>query len=185
MISVNDLERGMKVEIDGEVFEVLQAIHTKIAQRQAHVRIKVRNIVTGQVFEKTFPSSEYLKVPNIEIKKVQFTYRDKDEYAFMDTETWEEMRLKEDFLKIVKKWLKEGLEVTIILKDDSPLAVEVPRVVELEVVETDPGVRGDTESGGSKPARLETGAFISVPLHIKIGDKVKVDTEREEYIGRA
>lgn len=184
-ISTNDFRPGITVVIDGEIYMVLEAQHVKLGRGGAHVRTKLRHLLSGNVLERNFRAGETFEQAIVERRPYQFLYRHGSEFVFMDMATYDQATLTEDQIGDAAHFLKEGTEVTIVFHEDNPLLVELPTTVELQVVETDPGVRGDTASGGSKPARLETGAVIQVPLFINIGDFVRVDTRTGRYIERA
>ena len=175
----------MKIELDGVPFVVTDYQWVKPGKGGAFNRTKLKNMRTGSIVERTFRTEEKLPAAELEEKRVQFLYQSGDEFHFMDTESYEQFFLSEEQLKDTRKFLKEEMVVTIVSHRGSPLAVEVPTFVELAVTETDPGVRGDTASGGSKPATLETGAVIQVPLFINVGDRLRVDTRTGTYIERA
>lgn len=185
MILAGDLRPGIKVEVDGVPFVVTDFQWVKPGKGGAFMRTKLRNLRTGAVIERTFRTEEKLPTADLEEKRVQFLYQSGDEYHFMDTETYEQFFLSEDQLGEARKYLTEEMVVTIVSHRETPLAVEVPTFVELVIRDTEPGVRGDTASGGSKPATLETGAVIQVPLFINVGDRVRVDTRTGAYIERA
>jgi elongation factor P len=185
VILAGDLRPGMKIEVDGVPYVVTDYQWVKPGKGGAFNRTKLRNMRTGAIIERTFRTEEKLPAAELEEKKAQFLYRSDDEFHFMDTETYEQFFLSEDQLGEARRYLKEEMVVTIVSHRGSPLAVEVPTFVELAVVETEPGVRGDTASGGSKPATLETGAVIQVPLFINVGDRLRVDTRTGTYIERA
>ena len=185
MILAGDLRPGMKIELDGVPFVVTDYQWVKPGKGGAFNRTKLKNMRTGSIVERTFRTEEKLPAAELEEKRVQFLYQTGDELHFMDTESYEQFFLSEEQLKDTRKFLKEEMVVTIVSHRGSPLAVEVPTFVELAVTETDPGVRGDTASGGSKPATLETGAVIQVPLFINVGDRLRVDTRTGTYIERA
>ncbi|MFI5338559.1 MAG: elongation factor P [Candidatus Methylomirabilales bacterium] len=185
MILAGDLRPGMKIEVDGVPFVVTDYQWVKPGKGGAFNRTKLKNMRTGAIVERTFRTEEKLASAELEEKRVQFLYQSGDEFHFMDTETYEQFFLSEDQLGDTRKYLTEEMVVTIVYHRGSPLEVEVPTFVELTVAETDPGVRGDTASGGSKPATLETGAVIQVPLFINVGDRLRVDTRTGTYIERA
>ncbi len=185
MILAGDLRPGVKVEVDGVPFVVTDFQWVKPGKGGAFMRTKLRNMRTGAIVERTFRTEEKLERADLEEKRAQFMYESGDEFHFMDTETYEQFFLSEDQLGDARKYLKEEMVVTIVSHRGAPLAVEVPTFVELAVTDTEPGVRGDTASGGSKPATLETGAVIQVPLFINIGDRLRVDTRTGSYIERA
>jgi elongation factor P len=176
--------KGLKIEFEGEIWEVLEYHHSKVAQRSPVVKTKLRNIVTGSVQERNFRSGETFNLPDVERKKMRFLYKDEIGYHFMDSETYEQYAFGENQIGETARFLKEQEEVNILFYKGKTMGVELPITVELEVIETEPGVRGDTVSGGSKPAKLETGTMISVPLFIDIGDRIKVDTRTGTYVER-
>ncbi len=185
MIFAGDLRPGMKIEVDGVPFVVTDYQWVKPGKGGAFNRTKLKNMRTGAIVERTFRTEEKLPPAELEETRAQFLYQSGDEFHFMDTETYEQFFLSEDQLGDARKYLKEEMVVTIVSHRGSPLTVEVPTFVELTVTETDPGVRGDTASGGSKPATMETGAVIQVPLFINVGDRLRVDTRTGTYIERA
>ena len=184
MISSNDFRTGVSIELDGSVWRVVEFLHVKPGKGSAFVRTKLKNAQTGNVMEKTFRAGETVPQANLDKRTMQHTYKDGDQFVFMDMETFEESRLNEEQVGDKAKYLKEEMEVNVLFWNDTILEVELPTSVVLEVVETDPGVKGDTATGGTKPAILETGAQIMVPLFISIGEKVKVDTRNDSYLGR-
>ncbi|MER3500668.1 MAG: hypothetical protein IMHGJWDQ_001458 [Candidatus Fervidibacter sp.] len=183
-ISTNDFRPGITVIIDGEIYMVLEAQHVKLGRGGAHVRTRLKHLLTGNVLERNFKAGEEFEQAIVERRPYQFLYRQGDEFVFMDTETYDQVTLSGDQVGDAALFLKEGAEVTLVFHEGNPLMVELPTAVELQVVDTDPGVRGDTASGGSKPAKLETGAVIQVPLFINVGDVVKVDPRTGRYIER-
>lgn len=185
MILAGDLRPGVKVEVDGVPFVVTDFHWVKPGKGGAFMRTKLRNMRTGAIAERTFRTDEKLPSADLEEKRAQYLYQGDDELHFMDTETYEQFFLSADQLGDARKYLKEEMVVTIVSHRGTPLTVEVPIFVELTVSTTDPGVRGDTASGGSKPATLETGAVIQVPLFINVGDRLRVDTRTGTYIERA
>lgn len=185
MIFAGNLRPGMKIEVDGVPFVVTDYQWVKPGKGGAFNRTKLKNMRTGAIVERTFRTEEKLPPAELEEKRAQFLYQSGDEFHFMDTETYEQFFLSEEQLGDARKYLKEEMVVTIVSHRGSPLTVELPTFVELAVAETDPGVRGDTASGGSKPATLETGAVIQVPLFINVGDRLRVDTRTGTYIERA
>jgi len=185
VILAGDLRPGMKIEMDGVPFVVTDYQWVKPGKGGAFNRTKLKNMRSGAIVERTFRTEEKLPPAELEEKRAQFLYQSGGEYHFMDTETYEQFFLTQDQLGDARKYLKEEMVVTIVSHREKPLAVEVPTFVELRVAETDPGVRGDTASGGSKPATLESGAVIQVPLFINVGDRLRVDTRTGTYIERA
>ncbi|MBI5050943.1 MAG: elongation factor P [Nitrospirae bacterium] len=160
------------------------AFNVKIGRGGAIVRTKIRNLRTGSIIEEAFKGGEKFDTPNLEEKNMQYLYSQGDTYFFMDTGTYEQFSLTEEQLGDSKKFLKENMEVKILYYHDSPLTVQTPMFVELKIVKTAPGVKGDTASGGSKPAVLESGVAVKVPFHLNEGDIIKVDTRTAEYIER-
>jgi elongation factor P len=185
MISVTELRNGTKVEMDGGLWECLDYQHQKIGRGGAKVVAKFRNLESGSIVERTFNASEKLQDIFIDYRKMQYLYNDGTSYTFMDLETYEQPTLSRDQLGDEANFLKETMEVTIEYYQGRALNVTLPNIVTLQIVQTDPGVKGDTVSGGSKPARLETGATVNVPLFVEQGETIRVDTRTGEYLGRA
>jgi len=185
MISVTDLRNNTKVEMDGGLWECLEYQHQKIGRGGAKVVAKFRNLETGSIVERSFNSGEKLKDIFIDYRPMQYLYGDGDTYTFMDMETYEQPTLTREQIGDGAKFLKENLEVTVDYFEGRPLKVTLPNVVELQITQTDPGVKGDTVSGGSKVAQLESGASVNVPLFIDQGETVRVDTRSGAYLGRA
>ena len=184
MISSNDFRTGVTVELDGSVWRVVEFLHVKPGKGSAFVRTKLKNVQTGNTVEKTFRAGETVPQANLEKRSMQYTYRDRDDYVFMDMQTYEETRMSEDNLGDRTNFLKEEMEVNVIFWDEKVLEIELPTSVVLEITDTDPGVKGDTATGGTKPAIVETGAQVMVPLFITIGEKIKIDTRDGSYLGR-
>ncbi|MBE9046677.1 elongation factor P [Pleurocapsales cyanobacterium LEGE 10410] len=184
MISSNDFRTGVTVELDGSVWRVVEFLHVKPGKGSAFVRTKLKNVQTGNTVEKTFRAGETVPQANLEKRTMQHTYKDGDEFVFMDMETYEETRMNGERLGDRTNFLKEEMEVNVIFWDEKVLEIELPTSVVLEITDTDPGVKGDTATGGTKPATVETGAQVMVPLFISIGEKIKVDTRDGSYLGR-
>ena len=184
MISSNDFRTGVTVELDGSVWRVVEFLHVKPGKGSAFVRTKLKNVQSGNTVEKTFRAGETVPQANLEKRAMQHTYKDGEEFVFMDMETYEETRLNSESLGDRINFLKEEMEVNVIFWDEKVLEIELPTSVVLEVTDTDPGVKGDTATGGTKPATVETGAQVMVPLFISIGEKIKVDTRDGSYLGR-
>ncbi len=184
MISTNDFRRGAKIEFKGEPYEVLDFQHVKMGRGGAFVRAKLKGLRSGKIIEETFNAGDKVPKPDLQEKEMQYLYVQDSLYYFMDTETYEQIPLTEEQLGDNRLYLKENMNVYILYFKGEPIAVELPNFVILEVTETEPGFKGDTASGGSKPAILETGAPVKVPFHINVGDLVKVDTRTGEYIER-
>ncbi|PSB12697.1 elongation factor P [Pleurocapsa sp. CCALA 161] len=184
MISSNDFRTGVTVEMDGYVWRVVEFLHVKPGKGSAFVRTKLKNVQTGNTIEKTFRAGETVPQANLEKRTMQYTYKDGEEFVFMDMQTYEETRMSSDNLGDRINFLKEEMEVNVIFWDEKVLEIELPTSVVLEITDTDPGVKGDTATGGTKPAIVETGAQVMVPLFIAIGEKIKVDTRDGSYLGR-
>ncbi|HHU63161.1 MAG TPA: elongation factor P [Clostridiales bacterium] len=184
MISAGDFKKGLTVEIDGQVYTIVDFQHVKPGKGAAFVRTKIKNIVTGGITERTFNPTEKFPRAHIERKEMQYLYNDGNLYYFMDLETYEQIPLNKDQVEDALKYIKENMNVIIKFFKGEAFSVEPPNFVELEVVETEPGVKGDTAAGGSKPATLETGATLHVPFFINKGDIIRVDTRTGEYIER-
>ncbi len=184
MISSNEFRPGVIIQLDGNLFAVVETHHHKRAQRQAFVRAKLRNLRTGAVLERNFASDDRVPQVYLDRKPMQYLYRHGDDYVVMDQSTFEQLSLSGALLGDAAHYLKENTDVTVVFYEGGPIAVELPNAVELEVVETAPGVRGDTVSGGSKPARLETGVSVQVPLFVSVGDRIRVDTRTGAYLER-
>ncbi|MDD2485579.1 MAG: elongation factor P [bacterium] len=184
MISTAEFKNGLTIELDGEAYAIIEFQHVKPGKGGAFVRTKLRNAKTGNVLEKTFRAGEKMPRAIIERKRMQFLYESDNQYYFMDVNTYEQDHLTADQLGSSVKYLKEEMMVDILIFDGKLIGVELPSAVELRVAETDPGLRGDTASGGSKPATLETGAVIQVPLFIEVGDILRVDTRTDSYVER-
>lgn len=184
MISSNDFRTGSTIELDGQVWRVIEFLHVKPGKGSAFVRTKLKAVQSGNVVEKTFRAGETVPQAILEKSTLQHTYMEGEDYVFMDMGSYEESRLTANQIGNQRKYLKEGMEVTVVTYNNKPLEVELPNSVVLEVTQTDPGVKGDTATGGTKPAILETGAQVMVPLFVSIGDKIKVDTRSDSYLGR-
>ncbi|HIK24344.1 MULTISPECIES: elongation factor P [unclassified Thermosynechococcus] len=184
MISSNDFRPGVSIELDGAVWRVVEFLHVKPGKGSAFVRTKLKNVQTGNVIERTFRAGETVPQATLEKRTMQHTYKDGEDYVFMDMESYEEARLTAAQIGDRAKYLKEGMEVNIVKWGEQVLEVELPNSVVLEVVQTDPGVKGDTATGGSKPAIVETGAQVMVPLFISVGERIRIDTRSDTYLGR-
>lgn len=184
MISSNDFRTGVTIEIDGSVWRVVEFLHVKPGKGSAFVRTKLKNVQSGNVVEKTFRAGETVPQASLEKRTMQHTYKDAEQYVFMDMETFEESSLNASQIGDRVKYLTEGMEVNVLFWNGQVLEVELPTSVVLAVTETDPGVKGDTATGGTKPAIVETGAQVMVPLFISIGERIKIDTRNDTYLGR-
>jgi elongation factor P len=174
----------MHIYLDGEVYSIVEFQHVKPGKGGAFVRTKLRKLSTGQNIEKTFRAGERVETAFVERKRLQYLYSSEDEIVCMDPEDYDQHSFNASLLGEARKYLTEGLELTAVLVDGKVVGLEVPPFVELKVVDTDPGFKGDTVSGGSKPATLEGGAVVNVPFHINVGDTVKVDTRTDTYLER-
>jgi elongation factor P len=184
-ISTNQFKNGNHIEVEGTVFKILEFQHVKPGKGGAFVRSKLRRAADGAVIDRTFRAGEKFRAVRTEARKMQFLYSDGTEAHFMDTGSYEQLAVPEEGVAEALKWTKPNDEVDVLFIDDAPSDVQLPASVELEVTQTEPGVRGDTASGGgNKPATLETGASVHVPLFVNIGDRVKVDTRSGEYMSR-
>jgi elongation factor P len=184
MISSNDFRSGVSIELDGSVWRVVEFLHVKPGKGSAFVRTKLKNVQTGNVVERTFRAGETVPQATLEKRTMQHTYKESEQFVFMDMETFEEARLSSNQIGDRVKYVKEGMEVNVLFWNGQVLEVELPTSVVLEVIETDPGVKGDTATGGTKPAIVETGAQVMVPLFISIGERIKIDTRNDSYLGR-
>lgn len=184
MISVNDLRTGITIELEGEPYSVIEFLHVKPGKGAAFVRTKLRNLRTGAVSERTFRAGERVSRARVESKEMQYLYASGEEFIFMDTNTYDQLTLSRDQLGNAPDYMKENDTIHIQFFDGQPVGVELPMSVELEITYTEPGFKGDTATGGTKPATLETGKVIQVPLFVETGTKVKVDTRTGEYISR-
>lgn len=184
MINVGDLRSGHKVELSGEPYIVVDAQHVKPGKGGAFCRTKLKSLKSGNVIERTLRVGEKLEEPNLEEKEVQYLYSAEGQYWFMDIKTFEQLFLREDQLGESKNYIKENMVLKILYFNENPIGIDLPLSVELAIVKTEPGIRGDTATGGSKPAVLETGAVVKVPLYLNEGDIIKVDTRTGEFIER-
>lgn len=185
MISVNDFRTGLTIEVDGGLWRVMDFQHVKPGKGAAFVRSKLRNLRTGAVQEKTFRAGEKVAKAQIENHRMQYLYASGDQHVFMDNESYEQIELSASAIEYELKFLKENMEVSIIMFQGETLGVELPNTVELEVTATEPGIKGDTASGGSKPATLETGLVVQVPFFVNEGDRLVINTDDGSYVSRA
>jgi elongation factor P len=185
MIGVGDLRKGITIELDGELYQVLDYQHIKIGRGSAQIRLKLRDIRGGHTIERTFQAGEKFTRARLDYRNMQYLYNDGDLYYFMDEENFEQLPLSLDQLGDAINYLKENMSLQVSSYKDSVIGVELPIAVELEVTETEPGFKGDTATGGTKPATLETGLIVQVPLFVNQGDIIKVDTRNATYLERA
>ncbi|KAJ4704234.1 elongation factor P-like [Melia azedarach] len=184
-LTSNDIKVGINLEVDGAPWRVLEFLHVKPGKGAAFVRTKLRNYMTGTTVEKTFRAGISVEGADVFKETKQFTYKDGSMFVFMDLNTFEEIRLNDTDVGDKKKWLKEGMDCNLLFWKGKVIDFEVPITVQLTVVDVDPGLKGDTASGGSKPATLDTGAVVNVPLFVNIGDEILVDTRTGQYMTRA
>jgi elongation factor P len=185
MYSTAEFKKGLKIEIEGKPFLIVDFQHVKPGKGGAFVRTKLKNMVNGRVIDQTFRSGEKVGRPDIEEKEMQYLYRDGDNFVFMDNETYDQVYLSKEQLGDQVQFLQENINIKLFYFNREPLGLELPNFVELTVTATEPGFKGDTATGGSKPATLETGAVIQVPLFIAEGDRIRVDTRTGVYMERA
>jgi elongation factor P len=186
VVSTNQFKNGMHVEVDGTVFKLVEFQHVKPGKGGAFVRTKLKRVEDGAVIDRTFRAGEKFRPVRTETRRMQFLYSDGTDAHFMDSESYEQLAIPEDQVSESLKWIVPNEEVELLYVDESPSDVQVPSAVELTVTETQPGVKGDTASGGGdKPATLESGVVVRVPLFVNEGDRVRVDTRSGEYVSRA
>lgn len=184
MYSTAEFKKGLKIELNGTPYIIVDFQHVKPGKGGAFVRTKLKNLINGRVVDQTFRSGEKVDKPDLMEREMQYLYREGDRYCMMDNETYEQITLTEEQVGEARLYLVENLNLEILFFNQAPLTVELPNFVELEVAQTEPGVKGDTAAGGTKPATLESGATVQVPLFINKGDRVKVDTRTGAYIER-
>ncbi|MBS4007815.1 MAG: elongation factor P [Clostridium sp.] len=184
MISTSEFKNGMTIELDGDVYTIVDFQHVKPGKGAAFVRTKLKNVKTGGVTERTFRAGEKVARAMMERREMQYLYSAGDEYYFMDTETFEQMALRAEQLGNDVKFLKENMNIGVVIHQEQVMGIELPVSVSLIVAETEPGIKGDTASGGSKPAKMETGLVVQVPFFINPGDALRIDTRTGEYIER-
>jgi len=184
VIDTSEFRKGLKIEVDGEPFEIVEFQHVKPGKGSAFVRTSIKSLLTGRVLQPTFKSGDKVGRPDIEEKEMQYLYKQGEDYYFMDTRSYEQTFLNESVLGDQRKFLKENVNVSILFYNGKPIGVSLPNSVDLRVAKCDPGVRGDTVSGALKPAVLETGYQVQVPLFINEGDILKIDTRDGKYLTR-
>ncbi len=185
MISVNDFKTGVTIEMEGQAYQVVDFQHVKPGKGAAFVRAKLKNVKTGSVVEKTFRAGEKVARAHLDKREMQFLYKDTDGYNFMDNESYDQISISQESLGDGSKWLLENMVIEVLLFQENIIGIELPNFVELAVVETEPGVKGDTATGATKLAKLETGASVQVPLFINEGDRLRIDTRTGQYMERA
>jgi elongation factor P len=184
LIDTSDFRNGLSIILDNEIYQIVEFQHVKPGKGGAFVRTRLKNLRTGSTLEKTFRAGEKMEQAILERKKLNFLYNQGEEYVFMDMESYDQITVPAPALGSGVKYLKDNTEVEVVSHGDRIIGVDLPFFMEFEVTETDPGLRGDTASGGSKPATLETGAVVNVPLFINIGDRIRVDTRTDNYLER-
>ena len=184
MYDTSDFKKGFKIEVDGKPFEVVDFQHVKPGKGGAFVRTKLKSMLTGRVVDQTFRSGEKVAKPDVAEKEMQYLYKDGKSYCLMDNETYEQIFLSEEQIGECRSFLPENITVSVMFFNEEPIGVELPLFVELTITETEPGVKGDTASKVTKPATLETGAVIPVPIFLNAGDRIKVDTRSGSYVER-
>jgi len=185
MYSTTDFRNGLKIEIDGIPYIIVEFQHVNPGKGSAFCRTRLKNLKTGQVLDKTYKSGEKVDKPDIDPRTLQFLYSTGDDYNFMDTSTYDQFAIQKKNLGGAELFMKENAEVEVLFHNGEAITVELPMFVNLQVTETDPGVRGDTASGGTKPATVETGAVVKVPLYLEQGEIIKIDTRTKEFVERA
>ncbi len=185
MISVNDLKTGLTLELDNGLWSVVEFLHVKPGKGAAFVRTKLKNVETGQVVERTFRAGEKVGKATLDRREMQYLYKEGSEFIMMDNESYEQLSVSADQVGDGVKYLKENMEVQVLMHDGKIIGVDIPAHVVLEVTDTPPSEKGNTAQGGTKPATLETGAVVNVPFFISNGDKIRVDTRTNEYLDRA
>lgn len=183
--STNEFRGGLKLMLDGDPCSIIENEFVKPGKGQAFNRVKIRNLKTGRVLEKTFKSGESVEAADVIDRDLDYLYNDGEFWHFMDNESFEQYQADQNAVGEAIKWIKDQDKCTVTLWNGVPIAVEAPNFVVLEITETDPGLKGDTSGGGGKPATLETGAVVRVPLFVQTGEKIKVDTRNSEYVSRA
>jgi len=184
MPTTADIRNGLNIRYNGKVYTIIDFQHVKRGRGGAFVRVKLKDVKTGRILEETFDSGEEIEIVRLDFRKFQFLYKDGDDFVFMDLETFDQIHVPSDLVGDNALFMKENETVDILFDGDQILGIQLPTFVELEVVETEPGIKGDTVTNVMKPAKLETGAIINVPLFIEQGEKIKVDTRTGEYVER-
>lgn len=184
MISTTNFRNNMKIEYEGDLYVIVEFQHVNPGNLRSFTRTKLKSLKTGQVIEKTFRTGEKFEIPDVEEKQMQFLYKSGNEYYFMDTETYEQLSLTGEQIGDSINFLKENLIITILFHNNIPIGITLPIFVEMKVIKTEPGYRGDTATGASKPATIESGAVVYVPLFVSEGEIIKIDTRTGEYVER-
>lgn len=181
-IGMSELKKGLKIEIDGIPYRIVEYQHVKPGKGPAFVRCKIRSFLDGKVLERTFHAGDKCDEPHIEERAMQYLYHDGELYQFMDSQTYEQIALSEAQIGDVAQWLKDGLSVSMLFHNHKAISVDVPQVVEFVITQTAPNFKGDTSSGSKKPATLETGAVVQIPFHVLEGETIRVNTQTGEYL---
>jgi elongation factor P len=184
MVATSEFRNGLVIRMEGELFTIVEFQHVKPGKGGAFVRTKLKNVKTGRVIDRTFRSGEKVEDVRLEKKSLQFLYKSDGDFYFMDVHSYDQISVDQSVVADASKYMKDGMEVEILFHGKEPIGVELPIFVELQITKTDPGLKGDTASGGSKPATLKTGTVVQVPLFIEEGEVVKVDTRTGTYIER-
>ena len=184
MLSTTDFRRGLKIEIDGEPFVIVECQHVKPGKGVAFVKTRLKNLITGRVLDRNFRSGETVDTPDLEERTMEYLYNDGEQYHFMDKDNYEQIAMTPEQLGDDRLFLQENTEVEVLLYNGKPIAVELPNFVEIPVAHTEPGVKGDTASGATKPATLASGGVVQVPLFVEEGDVLKIDTRTKSYVER-
>ena len=185
MYSTSDFRNGLKIVFDDQPFEIVEFQHVKPGKGGAFVRTKIKNLITGRVLDPTFKSGDKVGKPDMEEKDMQFLYMDGEHFAFMDTTTYEQTLIDADVLGDSAKWLVENCDCQVLLWDGKAIGVQLPNFVVLKITQCEPGIKGDTAQGATKPAEMESGATVYVPLFVNEGDSIKIDTRNGQYVERA
>jgi elongation factor P len=185
LIDTSNFRNGLSFILDNDIFQIIEFQHVKPGKGGAFVRTRLRNLRTGATIDKTFRAGEKMEQAILERKKMNYLYNQDQEYVFMDMDTFDQITITAQEIGTQVKYLKDNTEVEVLSHDGKVLGVDLPMIMEFEVTETDPGLRGDTASGGSKPATVEGGAVVNVPLFVNIGDRIRIDTRTDSYLERA
>lgn len=184
-IGMSELKKGLKIEIEGIPYRIVEYQHVKPGKGAAFVRAKIKSFLDGKVIEKTFHAGDKCEEPNILEKTMQYLYHDGSSYQFMDIENYDQISMSEDQVGESGKWILDGMNVQVLLFNEKPISITPPQIVELKITQTPPNFKGDTSSAGKKPATLETGAVVQIPFHILEGEVIRVNTETGEYVEKA
>lgn len=184
MISTSQFRKGLKIQLDNVPFNIVDFQHVKPGKGNAFIRTKLRNLLNGNVLERTFKSGEKVEKPDLENKSMQYLYQEGEDFVFMDLETYEQIHISGESLGDTANFMQENIDAEVLFFQGTPIDIEIPNFIEVEITQTDPGVKGDTVSGSTKPATIETGAIIQVPLFVNEGEKIRVDTRSGTYVER-